>query len=156
MKECALTMREAANSVAIANHNILVNAVKMIGVIFINAKIMEHVLLLLSMTFQHQNANAQEISVEQLVALTYAQILNAVMEFVLLESASVIKVTSMMVTFAWIFVKVSIVEPAVIVREEFVVVMKVMSILEMFVLTCVNQSTVVMVELVQVVYVAVK
>ena len=46
MKEFALTMREVANSVAIANHNILVNVVKLIGVIFINAKIMEHVLLL--------------------------------------------------------------------------------------------------------------
>ena len=67
MKECAPTMREAENSVALANHNILVNAVKMIGVIFINAKIMEHVLSLLSTTFQHQNANAREIMVAQLV-----------------------------------------------------------------------------------------
>ena len=70
MKECALTMREVANSVAIANHNILVNVVKLIGVIFINAKIMEHVLLLLLTTFQHQNVNVKEIMVAQLVTWT--------------------------------------------------------------------------------------
>ena len=46
MKEYAPTMREAANSDALANHNISVNAVKMIRVIFISAKIMELVLLL--------------------------------------------------------------------------------------------------------------
>ena len=47
MKEYASTMREAENLVALVNHDILVNAVKMIDVIFINAKIMELVLLLL-------------------------------------------------------------------------------------------------------------
>ena len=93
---------------------------------------------------------------EQLVTLIYAQTLNVETEFVLTETVSVMKVTSMMVRFAWTFVKVSIVESAVFVREEFVIVVKVMSILKMFVLTCVKQSTVEMVELVQVVYVAVK
>jgi len=48
------------------------------------------------------------------------------------------------------------VELAVIVWEEFATVVKVMSILKMFVLTCVKQSTVEMVELVQVVTVTVK
>ena len=47
MEEYASTMKEAANLVALALHDILVNAVKMIDVIFINAKIMELVLLLL-------------------------------------------------------------------------------------------------------------
>ena len=73
MKECALTMKEVVNSAAIANHNILVNAVKMTGVMFINAKIMEHVLLLSLTEFQHQNANVKEIMVEQLAISTYAQ-----------------------------------------------------------------------------------
>ena len=102
------------------------------------------------------HANVQEIMVDQLVTLTYAQILNAVMEFVLLESVSVMKVTSMMVTFAWTFVKVLIAETAVFVRKEFVIVVKVMSILKMFVLTCVKVLTVEMVELVQVATVTVK
>ena len=65
-------MREAENLVALALHDILVNAVKMIDVIFINAKIMELVLLLLSTTFQHQHANVQEIMVARLVTLTCA------------------------------------------------------------------------------------
>ena len=59
MKEFAPMMREAANSVVLANHNILVNAAKMIGAIFISAKIMELVLLLSLTTFQHQNVNAR-------------------------------------------------------------------------------------------------
>ena len=46
MEECAPMMKEAENSVAIANYNILVIAVKLIGVIFINARIMEPVLFL--------------------------------------------------------------------------------------------------------------
>ena len=50
-----------------------------------------------------------------------------------METVSVMKVTSMMVTFAWTFVKVSIVEPVVFVRKEFVVVMKVMRTLVIFV-----------------------
>ena len=46
--------------------------VKLIVVIFINAKIMEHVLSLLSTTFQHQNVNVPEIMVVQRVTSTYA------------------------------------------------------------------------------------
>jgi len=99
MEEHATMMKVLTNSIVLASHSIVANVVRWIGVIFINVKIMETALLLLSMTFQHQNANAQEITVEQLVALTFAQILNAVMEFVLVESASVMKTTSMMETF---------------------------------------------------------
>ena len=149
-------MTVLANSSVLVHHNILVNAVKLIGVIFLNAKITEIVLLLSSMVFQHQNANVQKIMVDQLVTLTYAQILNAVMESVLMESVSVMKVTSMMVTFAWTFVKVSIVESAVFVRKEFVTVMKVIPMLTMFVWICVKKLTVEMVVSVQVVSVAVK
>ena len=72
MEEHALIMTVLTNSSVLAHHNILVNAVKLIGVIFMNAKITETVLLLLSMVFQHQNANVQEIMVDQLVTLTYA------------------------------------------------------------------------------------
>ena len=72
MKECALTMREAENLVALANHNILVNAVKLIDVSFINVKIMEPVLFLSLTTFQHQNVNVKEIMVGQLVTWTCA------------------------------------------------------------------------------------
>ena len=50
-----------------------------------------------------------------------------------METVNVMKVTSMMVMFAWTFVKVSIVEPAVSVRKEFVVVMKDMRTLVIFV-----------------------
>ena len=94
--------------------------------------------------------------VDQLVTLTYAQILNAVKVFVLTESVSVIQTTSTRETFAYTSVKLSIVEPVAIVCEEFAIVMKVMPILKMFVLTCVKALTVEMVEFVQVVYVAVK
>ena len=93
MEDHATTMMVQTNSSVLARHSILVNAVKLIGVIFMNAKITEIALLLLSMTFQHLNANAQEIMVDQLVTLTYAQILNAVKEFVLAESVSVIQTT---------------------------------------------------------------
>ena len=92
-------MMVQTNSSALARHSFLGNAVKLIGVIFMNVKITETVLLLLSTTFQHLNANAQEIMVDQLVTLTYAQILNAVKEFVLAESASVIQTTSTRETF---------------------------------------------------------
>ena len=68
--------------------------------IFINVKITETVLFLSSMAFIHQNANAQEIMVDQLVTLTYAQILIAVMEFVFAESVSVIMTTLTRETFA--------------------------------------------------------
>ena len=71
-EEVALTMTEPVGSVALAHHNILVSAVKLIDVIFMNVKIMGTVLLLLSMAFQHQNVNVLEIMVGQLVTLTYA------------------------------------------------------------------------------------
>ena len=82
MAEHALIMMVLKNSSVLAHYSFLANAVKLIGVIFMNAKIMETVLLLLLMIFLHQNANVREIMVEQPVTLTYAQILNAVMEFV--------------------------------------------------------------------------
>ena len=72
MKESALTMKEAASSVALANHNISVNIVNLIDVILIHAKIMELVLSHSLTTFQHQNVNVPEIMVGQLVTLTYA------------------------------------------------------------------------------------
>ena len=50
-----------------------------------------------------------------------------------METVSVMKVTSMMVMFAWTFVKESFVERAVFVRKEFVTVMKVMRTLVIFV-----------------------
>ena len=128
-----MTMKALKNSVALAHHNILVNAVKLIGVIFTNAKMAEPVLLLLSTTFQHRNVNARGVMVEQLVTLTCAQILNVEMEFVLMGSVSVMKTTSTMETFVLTFVKVSIVEPAVIVHKEFATVMKVMQILTILV-----------------------
>ena len=73
MEECALMMREPASSLVPAHHNILVNDVKMIGVNFIHAKIMELVLSHSLTTFQHQNVNVPEIMVDQLVTSTYAQ-----------------------------------------------------------------------------------
>ena len=59
MEERVLTMKALRNSIALAHHNILVNSVKLIVVIFTNAKMAEPVLLLLSTIFQHQNVNAQ-------------------------------------------------------------------------------------------------
>ena len=70
--ENALTMKALKNSFALAHQNILVNAVKLIGVIFTNVKMVEPVLFLLSTTFQHQNVNAREVMVEQLATWTYA------------------------------------------------------------------------------------
>ena len=46
MEERVLTMKALRNSIALAHHNILVNSTKLIAVIFMNAKIMEPVLLL--------------------------------------------------------------------------------------------------------------
>ena len=57
MKEYAQTMKEPGSSNALAHRNILVINVKLIDVIFTNAKIMELVLLLLSTTFPHQNVH---------------------------------------------------------------------------------------------------
>ena len=72
MGEYAPTMRDLKSSNALVHRNILVTDVKLIGVIFINARIMEHVLSLLSTTFQHQNVNVPEIMVVQRVTSTYA------------------------------------------------------------------------------------
>ena len=148
-------MKEPVGSVAIANHNILVINVKLIDVIFTNAKIMEPVLLLSLTTFQHQNVNVKEIMVGQLVILTCAQTLNVEAELVLVEPVSVMKTTSTMETFVLTFVKVSIVELVVLVSEEFVNVMKVIPMLAMFVWICVTGSTVEVAVSVQLVSVAV-
>ena len=155
MEEYAPTMKEPVGSVAIANHNILVINVKLIDVIFTNAKIMEPVLLLSLTTFQHQNVNVKEIMVGQLVILTCAQTLNVEAELVLVEPVSVMKTTSTMETFVLTFVKVSIVELVVLVSEEFVNVMKVIPMLAMFVWICVTGSTVEVAVSVQLVSVAV-
>ena len=72
MEEHASMMMPLKNSSVLVHHSFLVNVVKLIGVIFMNAKIMETVLLLLSMAFRHQNVNALAILVGQLVALIYA------------------------------------------------------------------------------------
>ena len=133
MKEYAQTMKEPGSSNALAHRNILVINVKLIDVIFTNAKITELVLLLLSTTFQHRNVNAWAIMEEQLVMLTCVWTLNVGTELVLKEIVSVMKVTSMRVRLALTFVMVSIVEPAVFVRKEFVIVMKVMPTLEILV-----------------------
>ena len=146
MKEYALIKKVSHNSAVLAHHNILVNAVNLIAVILIHAKIMEPVSSPSLTTFQHQNVNAREIMEEQLVTLTCAQTLNVETELVLGEPVNVMKVTSMKEMFAWTFVTVSIVESAVTVRKEFVVVMKVMPTLEMFVKTCVMASAVAGVE----------
>ena len=68
MEEYAPTMREQANSLALAHHNILVNDARPIDVIFINVRIMEPVLLLLLTAFQHPNVYVPESMVDQLVA----------------------------------------------------------------------------------------
>ena len=44
MEENALTMKALKNSFVLAHHNILVNVVKLIGVIFTNVKMVEPVL----------------------------------------------------------------------------------------------------------------
>ena len=68
--------------------------------------------------------------VGELVTLTYAQASNVETELVLRVPVNVMKVTSMRVRLALTFVMVSIVEPAVFVREEFVIVMKVLQMLK--------------------------
>ena len=72
MEEHALIMPVLTNLSVLAHHSFLAIAVKLIGVIFMSAKITETVLLLLSMVFPHQNANAWEIMVEQPVTLICA------------------------------------------------------------------------------------
>ena len=66
MEECALTVREVANSVALAIHNILVNGAKLIDVIFISAKMEGIVLSILSMVFRHRDANVLKLITVQL------------------------------------------------------------------------------------------
>ena len=99
MKEHASMKRVLKNSSVLANYSFLANVVKLIGVIFMNAKITETVLLLLSTILQHLNANVLTIMVGQLVTLTYAWILNVEMGFVLAEFVSVMKIMSIMETF---------------------------------------------------------
>ena len=99
MEEHALIMPVLTNSSVLAHYSFLANAVKLIVVIFMNAKIMEHVLSLLSTTFQHQNANAREITAVLRVTLNCAQTVNVETELVLMETVSVMKITSMMKTF---------------------------------------------------------
>ena len=72
MEEHALIMPVLTNLSVLAHHSFLANAVKLIGVIFMNVKITEIVLLPLSMVFLHQNANAREIMVEQPATLICA------------------------------------------------------------------------------------
>ena len=72
MEEHALMMTVLTNSSVLAHNSFLANAVKLIGVIFMNVKITETVLLLLLMVFLHQNANAREIMVEQPATLICA------------------------------------------------------------------------------------
>ena len=94
MEECALMMREPASSLVLAHHNILVNDVKMIGVNFINVRIMELVLSHSLTTFQHQNVNVMEIMVAEFVTWTYARAFNVVTELVLVDLVSAIKIMS--------------------------------------------------------------
>ena len=68
MEEHALIMPVLTNSSVLAHYSSLANAVKLIGVISMNAKITETVLLLLSMVFPRQNVNVRKIMVAQLVA----------------------------------------------------------------------------------------
>ena len=61
MKECALIMMGQVGSVALVHHNFLVNAVKLIGVVLMDAKMVERVLFQLLTMFLLQNANVPEI-----------------------------------------------------------------------------------------------
>ena len=87
-------MKGLKNSFALAHHNILATVVKLIDVIFTNAKITELVLLLLSTTFQHQNVNAKEIMVEQLATWTYAQAKNVITALVFAAPVNAITIMS--------------------------------------------------------------
>ena len=62
-------MTEAANSVVLASHNILVNAAKLIDVIFISAKMEVIVLSILSMTFRHRDAHVLKLITVQLATV---------------------------------------------------------------------------------------
>ena len=94
MEECALIMTEPVGSIALAHHNILVNAVKLIGVVPWSAKMMEGVLLLLLTISQYQNANAPKIMLEKLVTLIFALISNVEVVLVLVEPVNVIQIIS--------------------------------------------------------------
>ena len=72
MEGHASIMRVLRNSSVPVRHSFLANVVKLIGAIFMNAKITETVLLLLLTAYPHQNVNVLEIMVVQLVTLTYA------------------------------------------------------------------------------------
>ena len=65
MKESALTMKEPAVSIALALHDIMVNDVILIDVIFMNVKMEGLVLSILSTIFQHQDANVPKLITAQ-------------------------------------------------------------------------------------------
>ena len=72
MGENALTMKKLLSSVAHAHNSLLVNAVKMIFVNFIHAKIMGLVLSILLMAKKHQCATVHEILLGQIVTCCFA------------------------------------------------------------------------------------
>ena len=67
MGEHASTMKEMLSLVVLAQNSLLVNAVRMIFVNFIHAKIMGLVLSILLMATKHQLATVQKILMDQIV-----------------------------------------------------------------------------------------
>ena len=96
----APTMMVPVGSFALAHQNILVNVVKWIGALPTTVKMVERVLLLLSTTFQHKDANVSLTMVVLTVNLTYAQTSSVAAELVLMESVNVTKATTMTKMFA--------------------------------------------------------
>ena len=94
MKEFVPTETEPVGSIALAHHNILVNVVKLIGVVLMNAKMVERALFLLLTTFQRRNANVPAIIPGLLVSLIFAWVSNVTVELVLPEPVNVIKIIS--------------------------------------------------------------
>ena len=94
MEECALIMTEPVGSIALAHHNILVNVVKLIGVVPLNAKMMALVLFLLLTIFQCRNANVPAIIPGLLVSLIFAWVSNVKVELVSTEPVNVMKIIS--------------------------------------------------------------
>ena len=72
MGEHAPTMREPPSLVVHAHKSLLVNAVKMIFVNFIHAKIMELVLSILLMVTKQQHATVQKILMDQIATCCFA------------------------------------------------------------------------------------
>ena len=94
MKECVPTETEPVGSIALAHHNILVNVVKLIGVVLMNAKMVVHVLFLLLTIFQCRNANVPAIIPGLLVSLIFAWVSNVKVELVSTEPVNVMKIIS--------------------------------------------------------------